>query len=52
MIIVNVAYSLIIPSTRLIEGIIRIFVRTGPTYGDSFCKEDQEVEVDIAVPGK
>ncbi len=45
-------YSLLIPDTRLVEGATRIFVKTGPSFGDATCREDREVKVELAIPGE
>ena len=41
---------LIIPDTRLIEGVIKVFVKTGPAYNEN-CEVDAAVEVDLVMPG-
>ena len=43
--------SLIIPNTKLLDGVVKVFVRTGPTYGDVGCSVDRSIEVDLVLPG-
>lgn len=40
-----------IPDKRTIEGVIRVFVRTGPSVGDEACATDVDVGVDLKVAG-
>lgn len=39
-----------IPDVRTIEGVFKMFVRTGPGWDD--CETYVEVEVDLLVPGR
>lgn len=41
-----------IPNTKLLDKVIRIFVRTGPTFGDVLCDTDRLIEVDVNVFGR
>ncbi len=41
---------LIIPNTKKISGVVRIFCKTGPTYGDNVIA-DHIVSVDVLLPG-
>jgi hypothetical protein len=41
--------SLIIPSTKLASGILKVFVKTGP--GQDQCKESHRIEVDLIESG-
>ncbi|KAK2738394.1 hypothetical protein FQN57_007071 [Myotisia sp. PD_48] len=40
-----------IPNTRLIEGVLKLFVETGPNYESSSCQESRWIDVDIMTPG-
>lgn len=40
-----------IPNTRLIEGVLKIFVGTGPSFNDPGCSEERWIDVDLVVPG-
>ncbi|WEW54694.1 hypothetical protein PRK78_000116 [Emydomyces testavorans] len=44
-------HRLKIPNTRLIEGVIKVFVETGPKYNDTACLENRWIEVDLMIPG-
>ena len=45
----NITIRLIIPNTRLIEGTVRIFVKTGRKIGDTLSEEHHKIVVDVAV---
>ena len=40
-----------IPNTRLIEGVLKIFVGTGPGFNDAGCTEERWIDVDLMTPG-
>ncbi|KAI9844971.1 MAG: hypothetical protein M1837_005115 [Sclerophora amabilis] len=42
---------LIIPNTKLVSGVIRVFVKTGFASGDADCPQNWNVEVDLIRPG-
>jgi hypothetical protein len=41
---------LIIPDTRMIEAIMKVFVRTGP--GQDQCQEVRNIELDLILCGR
>ncbi|OAL44276.1 hypothetical protein IQ07DRAFT_636334 [Pyrenochaeta sp. DS3sAY3a] len=49
--IIEAQPRLIIPNTRLLDGVIKIFVLTGPSYQDRECIIDRPVEADLVIPG-
>ena len=44
--------SLVIPDRKTIDGVMKIFVRTGPTHSDPVCPADRLIEVDLVIPGE
>ncbi|RMD41138.1 hypothetical protein DV735_g4013, partial [Chaetothyriales sp. CBS 134920] len=42
---------IILPDTKLLSDMIRLFVYTGPDYGDNFINENAEIQVDIMLAG-
>lgn len=42
--------SLVIPDSRLVEGIVKVFVKTGPEY--DACGERHRIEIDIKQAGR
>ncbi|KAI9761253.1 MAG: cysteine desulfurase [Chaenotheca gracillima] len=42
---------LIIPDTKLLEGVLKVFVKTGVTYDNPQCSETWNIEVDLVRPG-
>jgi hypothetical protein len=41
-----------LPDKKIMEGIIKVFVATGPSQDDPGCNEDHWVEVDLLEPGE
>ncbi|KAF1961480.1 hypothetical protein CC80DRAFT_532095 [Byssothecium circinans] len=41
---------LVIPNTKLLDGVFKVFVRTGPSYQDVGCSKDVAVEADLVIP--
>ena len=44
-----IACSIVMPDSRLVEGVLKIFVKTGPSF--DHCKEQHRIEVDIKQAG-
>jgi hypothetical protein len=43
--------SLVIPDRKLLDGVMKIFVRTSLTHDDPRCTEGQLIKVDLVRPG-
>jgi hypothetical protein len=42
--------SIVIPDSRLVEGIVKVFVKTGPGWDE--CAEAHRIEIDIKQAGE
>jgi hypothetical protein len=40
-------YRLLMPSTRLLSGVVPLYVKTGPVFGDFDCKKNRLVKIDV-----
>ncbi|KAL9618326.1 MAG: hypothetical protein Q9160_006976 [Pyrenula sp. 1 TL-2023] len=36
---------------RTLDGVIKVFVRTGPSHGEEYCQQERNIEVDLMTPG-
>jgi hypothetical protein len=43
--------SLVIRNRKLLDGVMKIFTRTGPTHDNPGCTEDRLIEVDLVRSG-